>query len=206
MKNNLIKPLSLFLAVLLLTVLMLPVLAETPAETAPEAEDPINFFAELKLTDLKGNPFDASVFKGKPAFINIWATWCSPCISEMPHLDELAKEYADKITIIGLHAEGMNVKDGELVPWQEKNEAAVELVEKLGLTFPIINPDQNLFALMMSPDYGLQVSAYPTTWLIDENGSVASIVPGSRDKAEWQKIIDGFLKYLEDKELEKDEG
>ena len=146
------------------------------------------------------------MFEGKPAFINIWATWCSPCVSEMPHLDELAKEYADKITIIGLHAEGMNVKDGELVPWQEKNEAAVELVEKLGLTFPIINPDQNLFALMMSPDYGLQVSAYPTTWLIDENGSVASIVPGSRDKAEWQKIIDGFLKYLEDKELEKDEG
>ncbi len=165
-----------------------------------------NFFAELKLTDLKGNDFDASVFEGKPAFINIWATWCSPCVSEMPHLDELAKEYQDKITIIGLHAEGMNVKDGQLVPWEEKNQAARELVEKLGLTFPIINPDQNLFVLMMSQDYGLQVTAYPTTWLVDGNGSVASVVPGSRTKEDWKEIIDGFLKYLEENAVEKNEG
>ena len=163
MKTSMKKHLSLLMALLLTATLMLPALAETPAEAAPETKEQANFFAQLQLKDLKGNDFDASVFEGKPAFINIWATWCSPCVSEMPHLDELAKEYQDKITIIGLHAEGMNVKDGQLVPWEEKNQAARELVEKLGLTFPIINPDQNLFVLMMSQDYGLQVTAYPTT-------------------------------------------
>ncbi len=189
MKNNLIKPLSLFLAVLLLTVLMLPVLAETPAETAPEAEEPINFFAELKLTDLKGNPFDASVFKGKPAFINIWATWCSPAFLKCPTWMNWPKgvcgqDHHHWPACRGHEREGWGT--GPLAGEKRSRRGAGG---KAGPHLPIINPDQNLFALMMSPDYGLQVSAYPTTWLIDENGSVASIVPGSRDKAEWQKSL-----------------
>ncbi|MDD4081089.1 MAG: TlpA disulfide reductase family protein [Eubacteriales bacterium] len=165
-----------------------------------------NFFAGLELQDIYGEPFDASVFEGKPALINIWATWCNPCVVEMPHLDELAKEYAGKITIIGLHAEGVTVKDDELVPWEEQSEAARALAENLGLTFPLINPDANLFVLMNAPDYGLQVTVFPTTWLIDEAGTVAGVIPGSRDLEGWREEIDGFLKYLEDRSLEMDEG
>lgn len=182
---------------------------EIPAaaeEKTGEEEAPANFFAERKLTDIYGKPFDASVFAGKPVFINIWATWCSPCLMEMPHLDELAREYADKITIVGLHAEGMTVKDGELVPWEEKNEAARAVAEEKGLSFPLLNPDSDLFVIMNFPDYGLQVSSLPTTWLVDGTGSIKSVIPGSRDKATWQEIIDGFLKYLEENEVEKTEG
>lgn len=214
MKNNTrrVSLLSLLLALLLALSLAGTALAETAAPEAteqavPVAEaEPLNFFAQLELTDIYGKPFDASVFNGKPAFINIWATWCGPCVTEMPHLDELAREYADKITIIGLHAEGVTVKDGELVPWEEKNEAARALAEKLGLTFPLVNPDVNLFVLMNDPSYNMQVSVYPTTWLIDASGSVASIVPSANDKAGWQKVIDGFLKYLEENAVEKTEG
>jgi len=165
-----------------------------------------NFFAELALADIYDAPFDASVFEGKPALINIWATWCNPCVVEMPHLEELSQEYADKITIIGLHAEGMTVKDDELVPWEEQNEAARALAERLGLTFPLINPDINLFVLMNFPDYGLQVTAFPTTWLLDENGIVSNVILGARDKEGWQQEIDSFLEHLEERELEKNEG
>ncbi|MGI6688913.1 MAG: TlpA family protein disulfide reductase [Christensenellales bacterium] len=199
--------LSLLLALILSLSPMSALLAEPAPEATPDAsEEPINFFAQLKLTDIYGKPFDASVFNGKPAFINIWATWCGPCVSEMPHLDELAREYADKITIIGLHAEGMTVKDQELVPWEEKNEAARALAEKLSLTFPLLIPDNDLFVIMNIPDYGLQVSSLPTTWLIDGQGSIKSVIPGARDKETWQEIIDGFLKHLEENAVEKDEG
>ena len=218
MKNTLRRYswLSFMLALLLTLSPLGAVLAEAAAtegeqieqaEAGPEAaEEPVNFFAQLELTDIYGNPFDASVFNGKPAFINIWATWCNPCVMEMPHLDELAKEYADKITIIGLHSEGMTVKDEELVPNEEKNEAARALAEKLGLTFPLVNPDVNLFVLMNDNRYGLQVQVLPTTWLVDGNGVIASVVPSANDKEGWKEIIDGFLNYLEENAVEKTES
>ena len=169
MKNN-VRRYSLLSLLMALLLALSPVAALAQAtqatQVAPEptpdsAEAPMNFFAQLKLHDIYGKPFDTSVFDGKPAFINIWATWCGPCVSEMPHLDELAREYADKITIIGLHSEGMTVKDQELVLNEEKNEAALALAEKLGLSFPLLNPDANLFVLMNDPSYGLQVQVLP---------------------------------------------
>lgn len=189
----------------LVAALMLMVPLAAPAEAAPETE-PANFFAQLELFDIYGEPFDTKVFQGKPALVNIWATWCNPCVVEMPHLQELAHEYADRITIIGLHAEGMTVENDELVPWEAQNEAARALADNLGLTFPLVNPDANLFVLMNMPDYGLQVTVFPTTWLIDGDGTVAGVIPGSRDLAGWRAEIDGFLKYLEDTGLEKNGG
>jgi thiol-disulfide isomerase/thioredoxin len=158
-----------------------------------------NFFASLKLTYLDGTPFDTSVFEGKPIFINIWATWCPPCVAEMPVLDELAKEYAGKITIIGLHAEGLTVDEAQgIVPNKETNQAALELAGKLGLTYPVLNPDNTLFSLMNNPEYGLQVEVLPTTWLVDGEGYIREILTGSRDKAGWTEVIDGFLLKLEE--------
>ncbi len=54
-----------------------------PTETAGQEEGK-NFFASAKLNYINGDPFDASVFDGKPILLNIWATWCGPCVSEMP--------------------------------------------------------------------------------------------------------------------------
>ena len=191
---------------LALVLALLLTFAPIGSLSAEEEAAPGNFFAELALVDIYDAPFDTSVFEGKPALINIWATWCNPCVVEMPHLEELSQEYADKITIIGLHAEGMTVKDDELVPWEAQNEAARALADNLGLTFPLVNPDANLFVLMNMPDYGLQVTVFPTTWLIDGDGTVAGVIPGSRDLAGWRAEIDGFLKYLEDTGLEKNGG
>lgn len=179
-----------------------PALAEATPAPEPEAETEEvlegNFFAAMELTYLDGTPFDASVFEGKPIFLNIWATWCSPCLMEMPHLNELAEEYKDKIHIIGVHAEGMTVtEEGELLPVEEKNTLAMQLRDEKGLTYPLLNPDITLFILMNNPQYGLQVSALPTTWFIDDQGFIRDVVPGYKDKAGWQQAIDAFLEYVE---------
>lgn len=198
-------------AALLLALLMclgaLSGLAEAPAPEAEEAAPSQNFFAAMNLTYLDGTPFDASVFNGTPIFLNIWATWCPPCVGEMPHLEELAKEYAGRIHIIGLHSEGMTVREGEgIVPDAEKNELALKLQQDMGLTYPLLNPDRNLFALMYAPDYGLQVEVLPTTWLIDGEGYIRDILTGARDKAGWAQTIDGFLAKLEEEGNKTDDN
>lgn len=175
-----------------------------PEETAQPSE---NFFANLQLTYLDGVPFDASVFLGKPIFINIWATWCPPCLSEMPHLDELAKEYADKITIIGLHSEGLTVtQDGVLVPDEEKNQLALQVAQDKNLSYPLVNPDQTLFVVMNNTDYGLQVAVLPTTWFVDGEGFIRRVEEGARDMEGWKAAIDEFLEFLEEETNEPAEN
>ena len=183
--------------------------APADAPEAPEAEEtaPENFFTTLELTYLDGTPFDSSVFAGKPVFLNIWATWCGPCVNEMPHLDELAREYADRITIVGLHAEGLTVSEqGEIVPNEERTQAALALQADKGLTFPLLNPDFTMFVLMNDPQYGLSVSVLPTTWLIDGEGFIRAILPSSNDKAGWARVIEEFLSDLEKEANDKNEG
>lgn len=213
------KTMKSMLSLLLSLLLLLPALglAQAPVDETvapdPQSQQEIkntNFFASLKLTYLDGSPFDASVFQGKPVFLNIFATWCNPCLAEMPDLDELAKEYKDKITIVGLHAEGLTVKqEGEsasLVPDAEKNQAALKLKEEKGYTYPLLNPDTSLFLLMNDPQYGMNVQNIPTTWLIDGEGFIRDVEVGSRDKEAWKTVIDSFLKVLEEETDAKGEG
>lgn len=181
--------------------------AEEEAAPAEEEAAPAeHFFAAMNLTYLDGTPFDTSVFEGTPIFLNIWATWCSPCLMEMPHLNELAEEYADKINIVGVHAEALTVTEaGELATDEEKTATALELKEEMNLTYPLLNPDITLFILMNDPQYGLQVSALPTTWFIDGDGYIRNVVPGYKDKDGWKNAIDEFLIFLEAEPVEADE-
>lgn len=187
-----------YLFLLLALALLLFGLTALAEEPEAEAENG-NFFASLELTYLDGAPFDAKGFDGIPIFVNIWATWCPPCVSEMPHLNELAAEYAGKISIIGLHAEGLTMTGaGELIPNEEANRLAKNLQAEQGLTYPLLNPDRTLFYVMNSADYGLKVDVLPTTWLVDGEGYIRNILTGSRDKAGWAEVIDGFLLKLEE--------
>lgn len=211
MKTTFKRLLTLALALLLALSLPSAMAESAPADApeAPEAEEtaPENFFTTLELTYLDGTPFDSSVFAGKPVFLNIWATWCGPCVNEMPHLDELAREYADRITIVGLHAEGLTVSEqGEIVPNEERTQAALALQADKGLTFPLLNPDFTMFVLMNDPQYGLSVSVLPTTWLIDGEGFIRAILPSSNDKAGWARVIEEFLSDLEKEANDKNEG
>lgn len=221
MKQTNKKPRTLFLALMLAFSLLLPAatlaeaapaedtpVVEAPTEEAAESQEaPGNFFLTLDLTYLDGTPFDVSAFDGKPIFLNIWATWCPPCLEEMPHLEELYKEYGDRINIVGLHAEGLTVtQEGAFVPNEEKNTLALELKEEMNLTYPLINPDTNLFIIMNVPDYGLQVSVLPTTWFIDGKGTFRNVVEGYRDLEGWKQQIEGFLNLLEGEEDAKTDG
>jgi thiol-disulfide isomerase/thioredoxin len=79
-----------------------PVAASTPATAAAPAGTSTNLYAR-SLEDLSGKPQALSQWKGKPLLVNFWATWCGPCVQEMPELSAIANEEAGKrFNVIGV--------------------------------------------------------------------------------------------------------
>lgn len=106
-----------------------------------------------------------AAFRGKPLLLNLWATWCGPCIKEMPSLDQLAAERAGKLTVLAV---AQDLQGAEVVdPW----------FQRAGLTQlqPFVDPANNLLA-----DYN---SPLPVTILFDVQGREIWRVTGALD---WQ--------------------
>ena len=60
-------------------------------------------FNDLTLTDLNGNSVSTADLRGKIIIFNLWATWCPPCVAELPGFNEIASEYADDVVIVAVH-------------------------------------------------------------------------------------------------------
>lgn len=192
-KNFLMKILSLVMALMLLPAL--PALAQEAAAPAEGAQTP-NYFEMVKTTDLDGNAFDLSQYKGRLLMVNIWAEWCPPCRGELPTLDKLAEEYKDKALIVGLLAEGAKVEDGKLVRDEEKAKAAKEILDELKITYPTLVADEILYTVMAQ----LGVNVLPTTWFVNEDGMIVKVVTGALDEQGWRDTIDELLKGAADAE------
>ena len=137
--------------------------------------------------DLDGNAVTSDIFsQSKLTMINVWATYCNPCLREMPDLGELAGEYdtAD-FQLIGI------VSDVRENGSEDKLEKAVSLVEKTGADYPHLLLNESLYSALV-----VNVSGVPTTFFVDENGVVLGAVAGSYEKSVWKEIIDGLLEEL----------
>lgn len=86
------------LAMILVLLLALPAAASAISLPMVGAEAP-----DFELTMLDGEIFRLSEQRGKVVLINIWATWCPPCVAEMPDIDRLASDYADELVVIGVN-------------------------------------------------------------------------------------------------------
>lgn len=150
------------------------------ADAAEEAAAGITFEAQ----DLEGNTVTESVFSdAKLTMVNVWATYCNPCLSEMPELGELAAEYdAAQFQIIGIVSDVQEGMEEEAVAY------ASSLVSQTGAAYPHLLLNESLFYAMLS-----EVSAVPTTFFIDEKGAVLDTVVGARDKDSWKEMIDELL-------------
>ena len=139
----------------------------------PVAEPDIRFLT----TDFDGNGWDETCFfENKITMINLWAYWCGPCVGELPDLEQLNKDYADK----GLQIIGISLKEEEA-----ENR---ETVKELGITYP------NLFYTEEFDEY-MDTGYYPTTIFVDSEGHVlGNAAIGSREYKDWAKIIEDLLK------------
>ncbi len=136
----------------------------------------------FSTTTMEGEEMDSSVFaQADLTVLNVWATYCTPCVSEMPDLETLSQNYRDKgVQVIGLVAD---VYDDE-----EQLAAAKEIVTATGVTYPSLLPDQKLDASVLR-----YVTGVPTTLFVDSEGTVLQIISGTRSLDAFTEIVDSLL-------------
>lgn len=160
---------------------------EQTEENAGEKESG-GVFESFTAQDLDGNPVDESVFAdAKLTMINVWGTFCTPCLEEMPDLAELNREYQEKgVQIIGICSDTMNA-DKELD--QDQVEKARELAEQTGADYLHIAMSGTLMDTLLP-----QVMAVPMTIFVDSEGTqVGTAYMGARDKEGWAEIMEEVL-------------
>ena len=127
----------------------------TPPQPAPE----------VKFTDIDGKPISLADFAGKPVVVNLWATWCQPCLREMPSLDRLQAELDGKLTVLAVSEDRAGAKRvGEFVAQMGLKNLTIYLDPKSELS------------------HALGVRGLPTSIVIDAKGQIVGRVEGA---AEW---------------------
>lgn len=153
-----------------------------------ESEESRGVFEAFTAQDLDGNQVDQSIFADADlTMINVWGTFCTPCLDEMPDLGELSEEYKDKgMQIIGICSDTVNA-DRELDEAQVKK--AKELAEQTGADYLHLVMSGDLVDTLLP-----QVMAVPMTIFVDSEGKqVGSAYMGARDKDGWTEIIEEML-------------
>ncbi len=157
----------------------------TVSETAGEGK-----FSTFTAYDPDGNEVNGDIFTGyKLTMVNIWGTFCTPCINEMPDLAKLHKDYADKeFQIVGLVADVFSA--GKI---DEKDARTVKkIIDATGADYKhmLLSKDWNNLIVK-------NIEGVPTTVFIDEKGNqVGKTVLGSKSYKDWVKIIDKMLEKV----------
>lgn len=116
----------------------------------------------IELVDLEGNPISWETMKGKKVFLNFWATWCKPCIVEMPSMSEAAEQLGEDYVFLAASYE-------DLAKIQK-------FAEKQDFTFQFVHTK--------TPIESLNIYSLPTTFLINSSGELVETVIGSQ---EWNQ-------------------
>ena len=139
--------------------------------------------APFTTTDLNGETVTEEIFgRAKLTMVNIWGTYCTPCLSEMPSLGKLAQE-ADpaEFQLVGVLADVMETAGPEDETWAK----AISLVEETGAAYTHLTQSESLYYAALQG-----VSAVPTTYFVNAKGElVGEPVVGSRSEEAWRETI-----------------
>ncbi|MCR4647832.1 MAG: TlpA family protein disulfide reductase [Lachnospiraceae bacterium] len=135
----------------------------------------------FSTTDLYGNPYTEEVFThAKINFVNIWGTFCGPCIMEMPDLGELSHEYdPSDVQFIGIVCD---------VYSEYHAKPAFEIIDETGADYLHLVTNESINNWKLN-----EVDAVPTTLIIDSYGNILYTTVGSDSKENWKAVIDTYL-------------
>ncbi len=155
--------------------------SSSQAESSSQQERMAAF--DFTLTDQNGDTHTLSDYKGKVVFLNFWATWCPPCLQEMPHIQELYEEYGENTgDVIFLGVSSPKSDKNPYVQEKTSDEVKTFLAEH-EYTFPVVfDIDGAVFE-----DY--LIRSLPTTFMIDTDGNIYGYVPGGLTKEMMVNII-----------------
>ena len=150
----------------------------TPTQASPPA--PL-----IPILDAKGNTLNFSDFHGKVVLLNLWATWCAPCLREMPSLDRLQAEMgSDKFMVLALSID------------REGLEVVTPFFKQLGLKSLAVFLDPKGKA---TKSFGIR--GLPTSYIIDHRGRIAGELmgPAEWDTDEAKALMRYYIERIDDK-------
>ena len=134
---------------------------------------------KFTLRNLRGNLEGLDDHAGKVIVVNFWATWCAPCIKEMPSFETLYRRFRSQgLTVLAVSLD----KDG--------SSKVQDYVDKFKLSFPVLLDTEGI-AEKLYPSFTI-----PFTYVIDKQGRVAARIDGAKDweSAETFKAVEYLLK------------
>jgi len=170
-----------FILLMLIPSVRMPVMsfvqrlfAGAPSEIALEKQKTISSLDWI-LYDLDGKENNFSASHGKITVVNLWATWCPPCVAEMPSLQKLYDKYEDQLAFYFVS--------------NEKPETLERFLKAKNYSFPVYNPASNYPREFDS-------NSLPTTYVLDQSGKIIMEEVGAHDwfSQSFQDRIDELLK------------
>ncbi|AOK18217.1 redoxin [Burkholderia cepacia] len=151
--------------------------AENVAEAAPAPGDAVAQLWAAALTDADGKPATLASFKGQKVVVNFWASWCGPCVEEMPELVALSHQYKQKgIRFIGIGVDSeQNVKN---------------FLQKVKVDYPVFV--SGYAGADLARNFGNTAGALPFTVVIDQTGKIRETKLGQIQPAELKKTLDAL--------------
>lgn len=140
-------------------------------------------FPEFESIDVKGKEVNSNIFKDKKiTLVNVWGSFCGPCVEELPSLQEIYTEMKDKgVNVIGI------VSDGE-----ENKDLALKILNRERVTYVNVIPNKQIEDNLLN-----NFNAVPVTFLVDENKKiVGDILLGARSKKQYKQIIEDALNSI----------
>ena len=140
---------------------------------------------EFSMEDVNGETYTQEMFADHDlTMINVFTTWCSPCIREIPDLEKLSKEMEDQgVQVVGIVLDVAGNADEETI------EKAKLLAEKTGAAYPFLIPDAGYLNGRLAG-----ISAVPETFFADKAGNIVGhTYSGSRSFEDWKGIVEKEL-------------
>jgi len=157
--------------------------------TAPVAAEEDFFFGQFEAENLNGEgPVTEAIFEDAAlTFINFWATWCPPCVEELPALAVIDEETGGEVQVIGVLMDAIGGRG-------RRDDSAIAAMRKLldnaNAEFPVLFPEGDIILEIMSA-----IQAVPTTVVVDREGMVVDVHVGSMTLKQWlayaQELLDG---------------
>ena len=154
-------------------VLVGRLLSTSAAVLKTELQMPVENY-DWQLVDAKGNKFNFENTKGKVVLVNFWATWCPPCVAEMPSLQSLYNDYNDKVVFMFVA--------------QDKVEKVSAFIAKKEYSLPVYYSKTEAPSILTS-------KTIPTTYVINKEGKIIIAKTGVADwnSDKTRKILDQLL-------------
>ncbi len=157
--------------------------ADAKAEDSKEADSnkEDKKFPEFSAKTVSGEEISSDVFKdSKLTVVNVWGSWCGPCVQEIPELQKLYESMKEKdVNVIGLAQDAGTDLD-----------SVKEIIDKNKVTY------QNIVPEGVTEDFVMSLMAFPTTFFVDSDRNVVGVIQGARNLEAFTSAVESVLATL----------